>query len=173
MSTSASLRSSFLALAVLAAGCATSSQLVEDRLHDAAGVAAVELGMVRLDYSQWSKQDGKVLDKAKEHEAGWTRALGDAFLARANKRGLGNGTDRARVDITIVDLDPGSQAARYFVGFGAGTGKISALVDVAGHGSFRMNAKITGGAWGGSFEGVLKELGASAADHLADAKKQK
>ncbi|MBL8726097.1 MAG: DUF4410 domain-containing protein [Planctomycetes bacterium] len=173
MPTPTPLRAALLTAALLATSCATSSQLVEDRLLDAAGVAAVELGTVRLDYAQWSKQDAKVLDKAKQQESAWTKALGDAFLARANKRGLGNGTDRVRVDITVVDLDPGSQAARYFVGFGAGTGRISAQVDVAGHGSFRMNAKITGGAWGGGFEGVLEELGASAANHLADARQRK
>lgn len=166
------LRLASLGWFVLASGCFTSSQLVEDRLTDATSVVAVELGSVRLDYAQWSKQDAKVLDKARQHESEWTRALGDAFLARANKRGLGTGEPRSRVDISVVDLDPGSQAARYWVGFGAGTGRISALVTVAGHGSYRMNAKITGGAWGGSFEGVLKELGESAADHLAKAQKK-
>lgn len=152
---------------LLCAGCATSSQLIEDSLTTPDAVAAVSLGQVRFDYAQWTNRDEKDVATAKQHEATWAKALGDAFLARANRRGLGGTEGRAAVDITIIDLEPGSRAARYFVGFGAGSGLIAAKVDVAGHGSFRMNGKITGGAWGGNFVGVMEELGESIADHLA------
>ncbi len=157
----------FLFVPVLA-GCATSSQLVEDSLTAPAAIAAVGLGQVRFDYSQWTNKDDKEVATAKQNEAAWAKALGDAFLARANKRGLGGVDNRTKVDITIVDLEPGSRAARYFVGFGAGSGVITAKVDAEGHGTFRMNGKITGGAWGGNFVNVMEELGQSIADHFAE-----
>lgn len=166
-----STRFACLLFPLLALGaCATSSQLVEDNLTSPEAITAVGIGTVRFDYAQWTNKDEKDVAKAKENEAAWAKVLGDAFLARATKKGLGGLDNRTMVDITIVDLDPGSRAARYWVGFGAGTGTISAKAEPAGHGSFRMNGKITGGAWGGNFTNVLEELGEAIADHLVERK---
>jgi hypothetical protein len=156
-----------LAASFLLAGCATSSNLMEDRLTEPAAITAVELGTVRFDYAKWTTQDADQIATARKHEAEWSKALGEAFVARAQRRGLGGDGPRSRIDVTITDLDPGSRSARMWVGFGAGSGRITAEAQVAEHGSFRMSSKISGGAWGGNFAGVMEELGASLAEHIA------
>lgn len=165
-------RVAIAALAILGA-CATSADVIEDSLTTPESIQAATLGAIRFDYARWTNRDDKDIAKAKEHEAGWSKALGDAFLAQIRERGLGSGENRTPVDITIVDLDPGSQAARAWVGFGAGTGSITALVEPSTHGSFRINGKITGGSWGGRFEDVMATLGETIADHLADRAQKK
>ncbi|MBK8098167.1 MAG: DUF4410 domain-containing protein [Planctomycetes bacterium] len=157
-----------LPLLALLVACHTSADVIEDNLITPESIQAVALGTIRFDYSSWTNRDEKDIAKSKEHEAGWSKALGDAFLAQIRERGLGSTEVRTPVDITIIDLDPGSQAARAWVGFGAGTGRITAQVAPSTHGSFRMNGKITGGSWGGRFEDVMATLGEAIADHLAD-----
>jgi hypothetical protein len=159
---------SLLALFIPLAGCGTSSRLVEDSLTSPGSIAAVGLGTVRFDYSGWANRDQSDHDTAKQNEAAWTKALGDAFLARAAKLGMGGADNRTPVDITIVDLDPGNRAQRSDFGFGDGTGMVTALVEPHGHGSFRMNGKIGVGAWGGDFTNVMEKLGKEIADHLAE-----
>ena len=105
--------------------------------------------------------------KARESEAEWAKAIGDAFAERVAGKFPGGG-EPVKVDIAVIDLDPGSKAARFWVGYGAGTGMIVADVTVAGHGSFRISGKITGGWFGGSFLGILRKLGREIADHLAE-----
>ena len=153
-------------LLLSAAACGTSSRLIEDRLSTPAVITAVELGNVRFDYARWANRDEADHATAKRHEAEWAKALGDAFLARATQRGLASGGERTPVDITIVDLDPGRHTHRSDFGIDDGPGIVTAVVEPRGHGSFRMNAKITVGAWGGDFQYVLEKLGKDAADHL-------
>lgn len=149
------------------ASCGTSARLIEDRLTDPTAIAAVELGTVRFDYSRWANHDARDIAKAKENEAAWSKTIGDAFLARATHRGLASGESRTRVDITIVDLDPGKNPERSGVGTDDGVGTVTALVEPAGHGSFRIDARISIGAWGGEFDRVLEKLGKEIADHFA------
>jgi len=154
------------AFAVPFAACGTSSRLIEDNLTEAASIHGVTLGVVRFDYSRWTNRDERDRTTAKDNEAAWAKALGDAFLARATERGFATGSDRTPVDITIIDLDPGEHTQRSDYGVDDGTGTVSALVEPQGHGSFRMNGKIGVGAWGGDFVRVLDKLGKEIADHL-------
>lgn len=155
----------FVAVAPLAS-CGTSSRLVEDRLTDPRAIAAVELGTVRFDYAKWANHDARDQDTAKKNEAAWSKAIGDAFLARATQRGIAAGEPRTRVDITIVDLDPGKNAQRSEFGADDGVGIVKALVEPQGHGSFRIDGRIGVGGWGGEFDRVLDKLGKEIADHL-------
>ncbi len=154
------------ALPVAFAACGTSHRLIEDHLKEAGSIRGVALGTVKLDYARWANRDQADHDAAKANEAAWAKAVGDAFLARATQRGFAGGDDRTVVDITIVDLDPGHHPYRSDFGASDGTGIVSALVEPRGHGSFRMNGRITVGAWGGDFVRVLEKLGKEIADHL-------
>jgi hypothetical protein len=162
------LRHALLLSAVIApfASCGTSSRLIEDRLTDPRAIASVELGTVRFDYAKWANHDARDHDTAKKNEAAWSKAIGDAFRARATQRGLSEGEPRTRVDITIVDLDPGKNAQRSQYGADDGVGIVSALVEPQGHGSFRIDGRIAVGGWGGEFDRVLEKLGKEIADHL-------
>ena len=166
--TRASLQMVLLVPLALAAGCATSSDLIEDRLTGLDSLVAVEVGEVRFDYEQWTKTEEKNLEEARKHEAEWSRALRDAFLAEATGRGLGQGAERSRVDITVTDLNPGSRAARFWVGMGAGAGNVSATAKIDGHGEVSMRAKIIGGSWGGDFTATFEELGEAIAERIAE-----
>ena len=65
-------------------------------------------------------------------------------------------------------MDPGSQATRAWVGWGAGKGFIKAHVVVAGYGDFHFEDEIKGGGWtGGRFEEVLHDLGTGIAGVVA------
>lgn len=154
------------ALAVPFAACGTSHRLIEDNLKEARSIRSVALGTVKFDYARWANRDQRDHDAAKANEAAWAKAVGDAFLARATQRGFASGDDRTVVDITIIDLDPGKHPYRSEYGADDGTGIVSALVEPRGHGSFRMDGKITVGGWGGDFVRVLEKLGKEIADHL-------
>jgi hypothetical protein len=163
------LRHALLLSAVVVpfASCGTTSRLIEDKLTDPAAIGAVELGTVSFDYTKWANHDANDLASAKQHESAWSKTIGDAFLARATHRGLTNGAQHTRIDITIVDIDPGKHTERSEFGAGDGTGIVKALVEPQGHGSFRIDGRISVGAWGGEFDRVLEKLGKEIADHLA------
>jgi hypothetical protein len=154
-------------LLVVSSGCGSSSRLIQDNLTEPAAILAVELGTVRFDYSRWTNPDKADHEIARVNEGAWCKALGDAFLARATRRGLGGTQQRTRVDITIIDLDPGDREKRENLVQGEGAGTVSALVEPQGRGSFRMNGKLTGGFGGGEFANVMEKLGTEIADHLA------
>jgi hypothetical protein len=158
-----------LGLLVPFTACGTTSRLVEDSMSSPRSIQSVGLGNVRFDYSKWANRDERDHATAKENEATWAKALGDAFLQRATQLGMGGADNRTQVDITIVDLDPGTKVQRSGIGVGDGTGTVTAVVEPRGHGSFRMNGEIGVGAWGGDFVKVLEKLGREAADHLAEA----
>jgi hypothetical protein len=155
-----------IALTALSA-CGSSSRLIQDNLTGADEIVAVELGTVSFDYARWTNPDKAEHEVARVNEGAWCKTLGDAFLARAYRRGLGGVEHRTRVDITIVDLDPGDREKRESFALGEGAGTVTALVEPRGHGSFRMNGKISGGLAGGDFANVMEKLGAEIADHLA------
>jgi hypothetical protein len=155
------------ALAVPFAACGTTSRLIEDNVTSPRAIATVGLGEVRFDYSRWANRDENELTTARQNEAAWQKIIGDAFLARATRHGMTGGENRTLVDITVVELDPGNTTQRSGVGIGDGTGRVSAVVEPRGHGSFRLDSEIGVGAWGGDFTKVLEKLGTEAADHLA------
>ena len=144
----------------------TSATLVEDQLTDPKTITALGLGTVRFEYAQWVNRDEEDLAMAKTNEASWIHALGGAFLARVAERGFSGTENQTRVDVTVLDLDPGSRSTRFWIGFGAGSGTAAVRADAAGHGSFRMNGTITHGDWGGDFVRVMEKLGSAIAEHL-------
>jgi hypothetical protein len=156
-----------LSLVVPFAACGTSSRLIEDNVTTPRSISTVGLGEVRFDYSRWANRDENDVATARQNEAAWEKIIGDAFLARATHHGMTGGENRTLVDITVVDLDPGTHVQRSGVGFGDGTGRVTAVVEPRGHGSFRIDGEIGVGAWGGDFPKVLEKLGREAADHLA------
>ena len=155
-----------LTLAIPFTACGTSSRLIEDNVTTPRAIATVGLGEVRFDYSRWANHDENDLSTARQNEDAWEKTIGDAFLARATQKGMTGGENRTMVDITVVDLDPGTKAQRSGVGFGDGTGKVTAVVEPRGHGSFRIDGRIGVGGWGGEFDRVLEKLGKEIADHL-------
>jgi hypothetical protein len=167
MTSRAAVRLSACAFLALAAACATSSKVLQDDLANPGGLRAPTLGAVTFRFDEWANAEPYDVQKARECEAEWATTIGEAFAKRAGRRFPGGG-ELAKVDIAIVDLDAGSKTARYFVGFGAGAGMIVADVAVAGHGSFRITSKVTGGWFGGSFKTALRKLGDDIADHLAE-----
>jgi hypothetical protein len=161
------IRCTTLTLALLFAACATSSKVLKDDLTTPGDLRAPALGAVTFRFDDWVNAEANDVKKARESEAEWAKAIGDAFAERVAGKFPGGG-EPVKVDIAVIDLDPGSKAARFWVGYGAGTGMIVADVTVAGHGSFRISGKITGGWFGGSFLGILRKLGREIADHLAE-----
>jgi hypothetical protein len=156
-----------LSLVVPFAACGTSSRLIEDNVTSPRSIATVGLGEVRFDYSRWANRDENELATARQNEDAWEKVIGDAFLARATKHGMTGGENRTLVDITVIELDPGNTTQRSGVGIGDGTGRVTALVEPRGHGSFRLDSEIGVGAWGGDFAKALEKVGVEAADHLA------
>lgn len=154
-------------LFALAAGCATSSKVLEDKLTTPGDLRAPALGAVTFRFDEWANAEPYDVQKARECEAEWAKAIGEAFTERTKRKFPGGG-EPAKVDIAIIDLDAGSKTARYFVGFGAGAGMVVADVTVAGHGTFRITSKVSGGWFGGSFLTALRKLGREIADHLAE-----
>jgi hypothetical protein len=161
------IRCTTLTLALLFAACTTSSKVLKDDLTTPGDLRAPALGAVTFRFDDWVNAEANDVKKARESEAEWAKAIGDAFAERVAGKFPGGG-EPVKVDIAVIDLDPGSKAARFWVGYGAGTGMIVADVTVAGHGSFRISGKITGGWFGGSFLGILRKLGREIADHLAE-----
>lgn len=51
---------------------------------------------------------------------------------------------------------------------GYGTGWVTAIATVRGHGSFGMAVSIYGGWWGGDFVNAMERLGQALAEHLAE-----
>jgi hypothetical protein len=77
-------------------------------------------------------------------------------------------SDQVRLD--IAEWDPGSQAIRYFIGFGVGEGHIVVVVDVkdAG-GTSTLHGRVRGYVAGGLFGGSAKNAAQAAARSIADA----
>ena len=167
MTPRAAVRLFAFAILSLAAACATSSKVLQDDLTTPADLRAPALGAVTFRFDDWANAEPYDVQKARENEAEWVKTIGEAFSERAARKFPGGG-EPSKVDIAIIDLDAGSKTARYFVGFGAGAGMIVADVTVAGHGSFRITSKVSGGWFGGSFLTALRKLGREIADHLAE-----
>lgn len=73
----------------------------------------------------------------------------------------------------LVTVDSGSRAARYFIGFGAGTGRVVAEVSLLDE-SGSMIAKgsafgtVSGGLFGGSFDAAGKQVADSVFNFIKD-----
>ena len=111
-------------------------------------------------------QKGRALNVA--HEIG-------AFLReRIADRGLFPGEGRTLVIRgTLVGFDEGSQALRYFVGFGAGKGEIIADVSFAdedGKTVARGNSRgtVSGGWFGGSTRSASRRVAKAVVDFIED-----
>jgi hypothetical protein len=156
----------FLVLGSLAS-CA--SHVVETNLGALPADSRIAVAKVSSDHSTWSDMSDKAKERIEKDEAEWLGTLERVFRDRIAGYGLDQGTGtEVPVEIVIVELNPGSQALRYWVGFGAGTGRAVATVKVGGHGEFKVQDKISGGWFGGSINSVMKVLGKAAADHIAD-----
>ena len=72
---------------------------------------------------------------------------------------------------TVFECHPGSQALRFWIGFGAGRGRLSShwqIVDAEGRilGACQIKGSVSFGLTGGSFDSVLEEAGEELADFL-------
>ena len=73
--------------------------------------------------------------------------------------------------IAVVDWDPGSRAARYFIGFGSGRGHMTVSVTVtAADGSPAITGQVEGwvkgGAFGGSSNTSAEQVGRAIAEAI-------
>jgi hypothetical protein len=131
----------------------------------------VNLSAVTFAYDKWSKSDEKFLKKMKEKEARWRELITDNFNAKANSLGLNEGSGATvPVEITIIDLNPGSRAGRMFFGGLGGAGIISAMAK-AGEGTIYASGELTGGNYGGNFDSVIKALGRDIAGAIGETRK--
>jgi hypothetical protein len=80
-----------------------------------------------------------------------------------------------RASLRITGWEPGEQALRYFVGFGAGEGHIVVEVDVTTSGeanvlSGEVRGFVTGGFFGGSSTDSVRAVASSVAEVIATGK---
>lgn len=130
----------------------------------------IQLAEVAFAYDSWSNQDAEFLAKMKTFAPRWTAQLTSAFEEAARSAGILDAAG-VPVTVTITDLNPGSQAARYFLGgFGVGKGQILARASSA-KGEITAGGELTGGAFGGEFDSILRALGEDLAEAIA-AKRQ-
>jgi hypothetical protein len=85
-------------------------------------------------------------------------------LSQALKLPRETGPDALRIEGAVVECNPGSRAARMWVGFGAGKAGVSAVCEVYEPGRTDPSIRIYGrdtasyGAWGGDSAGLLNHL---------------
>ncbi len=118
-----------------------------------------------MNSSSWTSSE--VADKFRPSETEYLAAIRKGCEVRMGKGNAGDLTSALPITIKITDINPGSQAARWFVGFGAGKGFINAEVRVGSRGTFKIRQAIVGGAFGGSFKTNCAELGEAAAHHVS------
>ena len=133
--------------------------------------AVVTLSEVHFDYDAWTNTDEEDMTEVKGKEAGWRAIIERAFRERAQDLDLEGGDGpNVSVELRIIDLDQGSQAARYWIGFGAGSGSLKATVNAGEYGSCEAEGRISGGSFGGDFDGVLENLGEAVAEAIAESR---
>lgn len=116
--------------------------------------------------------------------AGYTDAFAEAFKketkAKADVTESEKGSKAARTLLirgTVLELDPGSRAGRYFGGFGAGSASTKAEIELVDAKSGEVLARITqsrrsGGTWkggGGSDLDVMRDSVHATAEDVAHA----
>ncbi len=158
------LRPGLVCILAFLASC-SSYKLRNDTLAIPKG-AVVRLAKVSFDYASWSVQESKHMNKWRAKEASWRNSITSGFTARARELKLHEGSGpHVGLTIRVVDLDPGSKAARYWVGLGAGV--LSAKIDAGTYGGIEANGKISGGFFGGDFAAMVRELGVRVAEVAA------
>jgi hypothetical protein len=154
-------------LACVAGSC--SSIKITDNTVRLAKDDRIRLTSVTFDYAKWKNQDAEFIGKMKSEEARWRELITTHFDKQVVASGLAGGTGaEIFVKFSIIDLDPGSQAMRYFIGFGAGRGAVRAMVDAGSKGSLIASGSISVGVFGGSFDGVLKSLAVHAVKAITE-----
>ncbi len=126
------------------------------------GFLQVEVSPIRLDFP--GQQDAEVLDDA--------RMIAETLLTRlthrlAKSKLFDHPGRKLIVQGRMVGFEPGSQAARYFIGFGAGKGTLDvevSLLDEAG--SLVAQGTVSADVWCGLFGGSVKGLGKDVADSV-------
>ena len=108
----------------------------------------------------------------RESEADWRGVIKRSYDSSAEHHGIDRGEGpEVSVQIRIKNLDSGSQALRYFLGFGAGSASVTAEAEAGEYGSMRAEGSISAGFFGGKFDGLLFDLGRAIAGELADARR--
>jgi hypothetical protein len=153
---------------VLLAGCASSSVASRNLTGTPAPDSKVVVGKVELAENVLAALSAARADKLETNSDAWLQVFKSALQAPLNEAGLTTaGGAELKVDVLFTEVDPGSKAARYWVGFGAGTGRVSATVTVGSHGSFTVAGKLSGGWFGGELDGVMEKLGEDAGEEIA------
>lgn len=145
----------WILIALIVAGC-SSTKVTDDNLAALGAGTKVTLDSVTFHYDQWASAEADDIERARKYNASWTKALRKGFDRRAERDGIAG--EGERVSIDVVDLEPGSQAGRYW-GLGSGAGFVVAHVRVGSRGSFSVRGDLKGGWFGGMFEGIMSALG--------------
>lgn len=122
------------------------------------------LERVTMDYSTWAVPE--VVEKLRPQEPEYRAAICRGFNDQLASGDAASDRRALPITITVTDINPGSRAKRYWVGFGAGKGYINAKITVGTLGTFMIRQAVVGGAFGGSFETNCEELGEATAHHV-------
>jgi len=152
-----------LTLLGVAIGC-SSTKTTEDHLEGLPADAKFAPGLVSVAGGAYSKLPAEKASKAQMEESKWIQDLRQAFEKKTESLGIAGGM--TGVDIRITEIDPGSRAARYWAGFGAGSGHITAIVTVGRFGDLTIKGTLSGGFYGGDMGSVFKSLGQKVASEL-------
>lgn len=162
------------AAAALFSGCAASSVQSRSLTGTPPPDSKVVVGKIQLAEDVAKSISAARADKVETNSDAWLQVMRSALEGALRDGGVSTASgSELTVDVLVTELDPGSKAARYWVGFGAGTGKVSATVTVGAHGSFVVAGKLSGGWFGGEMDGVMKKLGRDAGVELAKVVKGK
>lgn len=149
--------------AALFSGCASSSVQSRSLTGTPPPDSKVVVGKIELAEDIAKTISAARADKVETNSDAWLQVMRSALEGALHEAGVSTASgSELTVDVLITELDPGSKAARYWVGFGAGKGKVSAKVTVGTHGSFTVAGKLSGGWFGGEMDGVMKKLGRDA-----------
>lgn len=166
--------------AVVGFGCSTGYKVVQPISRPLGSYRSV--AVPAMDTAKWLAAHPEVESEGKY--ANWHKEVGTASdripaIARAN---LGNrftvASAPAPGSLTIAtkleQFNPGSRAARYFVGFGAGKGRMDVLVTLVDTdsgsvvGSANVGCNVVGGLFGGSIQKAYDYCGTWAARFVLD-----
>ncbi len=157
-----------LAAAAVSSACASSSVQSRNLTSAPPAGSKVVVGKIELADDVAKSISAARADKVEANSDAWLQVMRTSLEGALHDGGVSNGTGgELRIDVRINELDPGSKAARYWVGFGAGTGKVSATVTVGTHGTFTVAGKLSGGWFGGEMDSVMKKLGKDAGVEVA------
>jgi len=128
--------------------------------------ARVSLGEVVFDYSGFRQQDEEWQAQMREQESSCRAALEQAYTSKARELDLDAGAATVALRVTITDLNPGSRAARFWVGVGAGS--LDATIDAGEAGGMVAKGAVTGND---TLVDVFADLGVAIAEQVAEARR--